>query len=345
MTAQTASASATPGRARRVPKSGAAAGAAQHANTEVLKDNAPVEQPRTEQTQDVELRMPHVQHAALVSSLKASMSSFKAAVNLEIAVCCAAFIEHGGTNLTAKKTLVAVYGECGYSAKVGGKGKDYKTVNRRINTAAAFFDKQPKDALKAAMGEARDEAAIQSLLVHVAGKFDFRTMQDVNDAAGIARPVKKADKGTGGTGGNNGGDNQSGNGGGNAGGGNQPPQGGAGGEPQGQVVFGSTGAANPVMTAGQPQPGPDAGEQGVLNAMKEAGEQRGQDQQSRRDMDSDRYTRFTFEGATVLIPKDMTTACLGQLGLKLAAAAHHMRGDRIDVPTLMNEFKEATANH
>ena len=197
----TASRSSVPTRATR---KSAAKGAAQHANGAGLKT---LEQQAKEamsngtkpKTDDVALHVPVVQHDVLVNSIRVSTAGFRAAINLEIAVACAVFIDQGDTGTQAKKELYSVYADAGYDCKVGGEGRDYKTVNRRIGFAAQFFDSL-EDNLESVTGAARDEAAIQALVSHFAGKYNFRSMSDVQEAAGVV-PVsrqKRTDEGGGG---------------------------------------------------------------------------------------------------------------------------------------------------
>lgn len=273
------------------------------------------------QTNDAALKMPHIQHAVLVNSIKAVTAGFKAAINLEVAVACAVFIDAGDTGTAAKKELYSVYKDAGYDCAVGGEGKDYKTVNRRIGYAATFYDSLEKDALKNVMGEARDEAAIQTLVAHIAGKYNFRTMSDVQEASGVV-PASRQPRNTGNAGGSTPGGSASAP----AQQGPQQPAGGAGVAPQGA--------------------GPDAGDKGVMAALAQAGESRVEAQARREFDDSSKWMKFTFEGATVIVPTDMKTECLADLGIKLMTAAKEMHGANTVIAAVLNEtFKEAVAAH
>lgn len=320
---------ATTTRARRVPgKATAAAGAAQTANTANLQaqgtatTTAPAPAPAPQaavvapQTNDANLVMPHVRHDVLVAEMKAVTAGFKAAINLEIAVACAVFIDFGGSGLAAKKELYAVYADAGYDCKVGGEGKDYKTVNRRIGIAAQFFDSLEKDSLKAVMGDARDVAAIQSLVTHIGTKYNFRTMSDVQDAAGIVRTPR-----------------QSGTGGGDQGGSGNA--GGSGGAPAGDSGGGARAQASQ----------PDDGDRAVMQSLAQTGEARVE--ASRREFDDQsKWIKLTFDGATLIVPKDMKTESLADLGIKLMTAAKEMHGAATVIGAVLNEtFKEAVANH
>lgn len=356
MASRTTASPRSTGTARRVSAKSAAAGAAQHANqanlqpqggtqsivqkaADVQAQGNPNKLPETTapapaptQTNDANLVMPHVQHSVLVSNLKAVNAGFKAAINLEIAIACAVFAEAGATDTKAKKELYSVYKDAGFDCEVGGEGKDYKTVNRRIGYAAQFFDSLEKDAIKTVMGEARDDAAIQTLTAHLSTKYNFRYISDVLEAAGVTPPSRQPRT----TGGN---DNT---GGGTQGGSAGPaPQGGGTANEQGQSVFRTSATATPTGV-------PTAGDQGVMAAMGEATQQREAAQQpapARREFDdASKWVRHSFEGATLFVPVDMKTECLHELGIKLVQAAAHMRGAKIDVATLNAEFKEAVAH-
>lgn len=336
---RSASASSNRGRgSRAAAKTSAAAGAAQHANEANLSQQpqggtgttAPAPTPQAQapgapaqQTNDANLRVPHVAHEALVRNIKGADASFKAAINLEIAVACAVFIDFGGTDLSAKKELMAVYADAGYDCKVGGEGKDYKTVSRRMGYAVQFYNSLEKDALKNVMGEARDDAAIQTLVAHIAGKYNFRSMNDVLLASGVTPPSRAPRT----PGGDNG--QQGGGSGGNAN------------EQAGQSVFKTSATTNPT---GVPQGQPSEGDKGVLAAMEQAA---GQREQGRREQDDpSKWVKVMYEGATIVLPADMKTECLFQMGMKLVQAANEMHGATTIVAAALNEqFKELAAAH
>src|SRR5213082_1117949 len=77
-----------------------------------------------------------------VTALQHAAINHKAAIQLELAVGLAVFQMNGGTNKDARRNLVDIYVAAGWDcAKFAGS--DYKTVNRRINAAAALFEKVP----------------------------------------------------------------------------------------------------------------------------------------------------------------------------------------------------------
>lgn len=288
------------------------------------KDSKPT---ATAPTNDANLVVPRVSHTLLVQAIKGVTNGFKAAICSELAVCIAVFHASESTSKDAKKELYSVFKDAGFDCEVGGGGKDYKTVNRRIGYAADFYNSLEKEPLTILLGEFKDEQAMKVLEGWLLTKYNFRSMSDVIEASGKTPPSRQPrNTGDGGSGGT------------------QQPQGGAQEGQQGTQVFGSTGAANPVTAPPQGGAQPDAGDKGVMAAMQQASEQR-EGQQRRESDDTSRYVRHTYEGATIIVPVDYKVACLHELGVKLIQAAAHMRGDKVDAATLTEQFKEAVANH
>lgn len=305
----TASRSSAPTRAAR---KSVARGAAQHANGESLKtlQQEPKNVSDKPQPNDVALHVPFVEHDVLVNSIRVSTAGFKAAINLEIAVACAVFIDQDGTGTQAKKELYSIYADAGYDCKVGGEGKDYKTVSRRIGYAAQFFDSL-KDGLRTVVGAARDEAAIQALVNHVATKYNFRSMSDVQEASGVV-PAHRQKTNT--------------------------DEGG-----------GAVQVAQPVVQSPQGGATPDINDKGVMAALQQTETERSAIKAGRREYDDPaKWMQFNYEGATLCVPVGMRTDCLADLGIKLMTAARDMHGAATVVPAVLNEvFKEtqAVANH
>lgn len=257
------------------------------------------------------LVMPHVKHDVLVTAIKAATAGFKAALNLEIAVSCIVFIEAGDSGVRAKKELYSIYSDAGYDCKVGGEGKDYKTVSRRIGYAAQFYDfveKNEAGKLKGIMGEAHDDAAIQTIVAHLASAYNFRHMTDVQEAAGIVPASRQPRTASGGDGEGEGGN-----------GGALPPA--------------------PPPTGGAPA-APDTGDKGVMDALAQAAvlAQQAVAAPAEMTVDANKWAKCVYEGATLIVPVDMKPESLAELGIKLMHAANQMRGARIDVATLTAEF-------
>lgn len=288
---------------------------------------------------DANLQSPRISHSVLVSSIVKASINRKAAITLEVAVVLSVFAAEKSSSKQAKKELYAVYKEAGYDCNVGGDGHDYKTINRRISYIADFFDSLKVEELNAIMGDTKGEEALTMLVNWLSNKYIFRSMNDVLLAAGKTPPSQtrtEAAKGSGTEGDDKG-----------QGGNQQPPQGGQGpsgggaaGEGQGQSVFQTSAAANPT---GVPQSGPSEADKGVMAAMQQAGAERKQEQTVN---DDGKFMKFSFEGATLLIPADYKVECLTELSLKLQLAAHHMKGrDTVDKEVLEHEFSAAAVAH
>lgn len=282
---------------------------------------------------------PRVARAVLVNSLVNAAGSFKQAINSEIAVCLAIFAQDKGVNVGSKKELYAVYKEAGYDCSVGGKGKDYKTVNRRINYAGQFYNSLKKGTVENFMGdETTDAVALASIVNHLTVEYNFRSMNDVLAAAGVStkRAARKttsnatttvpapapqkpelpeADKKV-----------------------VEAAQArvDAGKAPlKGQAKVLEKHSLTLTMTP-EPGQGPSAADEAVMAAMAKEGAA----QVQRRLEDGDKWVKLQFEGATVIVPKDMKPEALGDLGIKLMGLANHMK-DKLDVKALEDAFKQA----
>lgn len=288
---------------------------------------------------------PRVAHSLLVSSIVAAGGQFKAAINLEVAVCLTVYAQFRGVNLAAKKELYSVYKEAGYDCEVGGSGKDYKTVNRRIGYAGQFYASLPEGAVEGFMGdETRDAAALQSIVNHLTVQHNFRSMNDVLTAAGVTPPSRQRSQRAA-----------------------TAPAPAAGPAPSPSP----TPAPEPVRITATDQKTidaakkryekgdapterqlvtltkyginleatkPDAADKGVSAAMDEAA-------RNRRETDSDKFVRLPFEGATLILPVDMKPEMLGELGIKLMQVSHQMKGDKLDAKMLAETFGVAVTSH
>lgn len=134
--------------------------------------------------------------ASCVKAISQSMSMARKALHLELAVCMA--ILGTGDN---KKKLVEVYSKAGYDCE-NPNSRHYKTVNRRVNGAAAAFEKIGQAKVKEWMGELTDKELISAV-----GKgleeFKFDNMDAVLEFAGkdsnrgrAAAETKKTGEGT-----------------------------------------------------------------------------------------------------------------------------------------------------
>jgi hypothetical protein len=297
---------------------------------------------------------PRIAHPILVHTISDAAKSFKSAINLEVAVCLAVFAQHRGVSLAAKKELYSVYKEAGYECEVGGTGRDYKTVNRRLNYAGVFYGSlKGKVAVEDMMGdENRDQVALLSVINYLEKEYNFRSMNDVVAAAGVETPSaaakkKKVDKpsvaemkGVKASA-------------------NEPPvipveqqkelpkvvqmtvdaaqkrlERGEKPTERQQGILDKAGIVLPAKAA-QPPLEPDSNDKGVMEAMQVAGSVR---EQSRRETDNENWIRVTFAGAILIVPNDMAPEALGELGIKLMALANQMKGKKIDRESIVKDF-------
>lgn len=73
-----------------------------------------------------------------VAALKEAGGFHKSSFHIELAVCLAFYCEQEKADLKAKAALRPIYEKAGYDCKTPA-GEDYKTIQRRISTAADFF--------------------------------------------------------------------------------------------------------------------------------------------------------------------------------------------------------------
>lgn len=131
---------------------------------------------------------PHIDIARYVAALAQAAGFSKASIDLEMAVCLSIFAESGEANLAAKKEVLAAYSGAGWKCDTH-TGDDYKTVSRRLNAAAALFDKMGgKKAIDEVTAGVPVEAHIGAIVNHLAATFELNSLNAVWAAAG--RPVK-----------------------------------------------------------------------------------------------------------------------------------------------------------
>lgn len=321
---------------------------------------------------------PRVSHVTLVSSIIAAAASFRSAINTEVAVCLSVFAQAKGTGTAAKKELYSIYKEAGYDCEVGGTGKDYKTVNRRMNYASKFFESLKEGDVEEMMGdENREQLALQSIVNHLTQKFNFRSMNDVLAAAGVETPtaakkrtrkpepsVADMKKGA------------------------EPPivpvtlpeglpktvvatyeatkkrvEGGDAPTERQASILAKHKIAVPIKT---PAPATDAGgliargnaiikegdkagpnheDMGVMGEMQAAGQARAAAQMNRRESDnSDKWTRVTFKGITLIVPNDVQPGELSDFAIALMKVTNTMKGAKLDGAALVAAFQEEV-NH
>ena len=139
-----------------------------------------------ENTPPANIELMKVKHEILAHSLAATwpreFSSRRGALQMELAVGLVLFAQET-TNPTGKAALKSVYHAAGYEcmAKVD---RDYKTVNRRLNTMAKLFDILGLDKIN---GWLRDKDSIETKISQVVtglATYCFVTFEDVRDFIG-----------------------------------------------------------------------------------------------------------------------------------------------------------------
>lgn len=125
--------------------------------------------------------------ATLVTAIENAAGFSKSALHLELAVGLLLFANHGKADLAAKKDLAIVYQQAGYKCATPND-EDYKTVNRRINVAAEFFDwLDGADVVKGWITATSEMQSIQAIVRHLEDEFNFKGMNSV--MAHIGKPV------------------------------------------------------------------------------------------------------------------------------------------------------------
>jgi hypothetical protein len=121
-----------------------------------------------------------------VDALEKAMGFTKASITLEMAVCMSVYASYGEASLAAKKEVMLVYQNAGY-ATATHKDADYKTVSRRLNAAAALFDKIGVEQIQDITEGTKEEEHIQAIVNFLSTEFDLKSLNAVWAAAG--RPI------------------------------------------------------------------------------------------------------------------------------------------------------------
>lgn len=131
---------------------------------------------------------PTVTSASCVRALERAIGFGKSALYLEVAVALAVFASSStGADRSTKRVVMEIYTQAGFDTRLDGE--DYKTVNRRINASAAFFNKIGKDAIDAAAAGLREGKAIDAISTFLSATFNFSGVNAVLEFAG--KPVKQ----------------------------------------------------------------------------------------------------------------------------------------------------------
>lgn len=111
----------------------------------------------------------------------------KASIALEMSVCIVIYALSGGATLASKKDVRRAYMAAGYKCE-DANGPDYKTVNRRLNAAAALYDQMGSTAkIIEIIGGYTGIAALMSINEHLNLAYNLTTLNSVLTAAG--KPV------------------------------------------------------------------------------------------------------------------------------------------------------------
>lgn len=132
----------------------------------------------------------HIDLKKYVDALSQAAGFSKASIDLEMAVCLAIFAEYGEADLSSKKEVMKAYAGAGWKCETHA-APDYKTVNRRLNAAAALFDKMGgAEAINGIIAGLPDTAVLGALVQHLASNFELTSLNAVWAAAGkpVANP-------------------------------------------------------------------------------------------------------------------------------------------------------------
>lgn len=145
------------------------------------------EQPKA-QAEGASVTPPEQDIQRYIDALSQANGFAKASIDLEMAVCLMVFAEQGGAGINEKKAVYKVYAGAGWKCETHA-GPDYKTVSRRLNAAAALFDKMGgSKVIGELLAAIPPEAQIGALVQHLATNFELTSLNAVWAAAG--RPVK-----------------------------------------------------------------------------------------------------------------------------------------------------------
>lgn len=114
-----------------------------------------------------------------VLALNSAALNRRRAIQLELGVGLAVYAAEGSTDKQAKSILCEAYSGAGYDC-LDDTGRDYKTVNRRLNASARLFNKMGPGVVLAWIGRHRDSRAIE-LLADEMELLGFQFISDVLD--------------------------------------------------------------------------------------------------------------------------------------------------------------------
>lgn len=103
-------------------------------------------------------------------------------LQLEMSVGLAVFMDFGTANRAAKQMLSDIYVKAGYDCQ-DTAGKDYKTVNRRIQASSALFGKLTPDTISEWVKNKKENKLLQAIAYKLS-EFNFKSMDDILDYVG-----------------------------------------------------------------------------------------------------------------------------------------------------------------
>jgi hypothetical protein len=137
-------------------------------------------------TATTELRASTVTPDSCVRALEKSLGFGKSALRIEVGVALAIFASSStGADLATKRRVMEIYQLAGY--EVENRGKDYKTVHRRMKASADLYNMVGRDAVLTAMRGLRDAKAIDSLTQHLGNEYKFDSINSLLEFVG--KPV------------------------------------------------------------------------------------------------------------------------------------------------------------
>lgn len=117
-----------------------------------------------------------------VKTLSGVTISRRGLLHLELAVGLAVFLDAGVANKGSKNMLQEIYSRAGYDC-ADSKGKDYKTVNRRIQASAGLFGKVSLEVLNHWVDGTKEGRLLHAISQQIV-QFGFESMDDVLDHVG-----------------------------------------------------------------------------------------------------------------------------------------------------------------
>lgn len=117
-----------------------------------------------------------------VDVITQSVINRRSSLNLELSVCLAVFVIDGTVDRATREMLYGIYASAGYDC-LTSQGRDYKTVHRHINAAAALYERLgPQIVGEWAIGR-RELILVSSISVHLE-EFEFWSITDVLEFCG-----------------------------------------------------------------------------------------------------------------------------------------------------------------